>query len=267
MSGTYDHLKWAESQRCGGPGPKAVLLTVARMAGLQDDGVTWACFPSQSLLADITEQSVRTVRTQLAGLEAAGFVVRTHRTRAIGKGRGRTTDLISLAFQAADASSESDDLAASGESSSGKSEHDSAATRCRAEEPVEEPVEEPTTITRPKAKIEPHADAQRLADLLADLIADDDVKRPNVSAAWVTEIDRMIRLDEIPPDTVEGAVRWSQQHQFWSGVVLSPAKLRKHFAAMAKQSKQEKRGRSGGHDPFAGIEEFLADLDRREGVA
>lgn len=120
-SGTFDVLVWAEQQRCGGPGPKAVLLALARISGLKEDG-TWSCWPGVKLLAEITEQSDRTVRTQLASMEAAGLISRKRRTRPMGDGRGRTTDRITLAFQQAGFADYSEgDLAAEPPRPSGKS--------------------------------------------------------------------------------------------------------------------------------------------------
>lgn len=52
-----------------------------------------SCYPSQATIADATEQSVRTVRSQLADLEAAGLITRQHRGNGQG---GRTSDRYTL---------------------------------------------------------------------------------------------------------------------------------------------------------------------------
>ena len=121
-AGTYDVLRWAEAQTCGGPGPKSVLMTLARMAGLQPDG-RWACFPGQALIAEITEQSPRTVRAQLADLEAKGLIAREKRSRrGPDAGRGRTTDLTVLNYLPADAAASSTDQPADGDRPTGEPE-------------------------------------------------------------------------------------------------------------------------------------------------
>jgi hypothetical protein len=81
---SWDALAWAARQKTGGPGPKAVLLSLAKRVDEQ-----WSCFPGQEVLADETEQSVRTVQRQLADLEQRGMIRREARGKA---GGGRTSD-------------------------------------------------------------------------------------------------------------------------------------------------------------------------------
>lgn len=86
-------LAWARDARTGSPGRKAVLMTLAEYADEAN-----SCFPSQQLLADATEQSVRTVRSHLAELEAMGLLRREHRGNGAG---GRTSDRYYLLVHAA----------------------------------------------------------------------------------------------------------------------------------------------------------------------
>jgi hypothetical protein len=83
-------MNWAKRQKVGGPGPKAVLMALADYADERH-----SCHPGQALLAEITEQSERTVRGQLALLESAGLLRREPRFRT--EGRGRTSDRYFLA--------------------------------------------------------------------------------------------------------------------------------------------------------------------------
>jgi hypothetical protein len=82
---SWTAISWAKQVQAGGPGPKAVLLCLADRADEED-----SCFPSQELLAQETEQSVRTVQRQLADLETKGLIKRVHRARS--DGNGRTSD-------------------------------------------------------------------------------------------------------------------------------------------------------------------------------
>ncbi len=70
----FDHMAWAKRQRTGSVGAKAVLMALAERTG--DEPV---CFPSQALLAAETEQSERTVRTHLRGLEDLGLIASSRR--------------------------------------------------------------------------------------------------------------------------------------------------------------------------------------------
>jgi hypothetical protein len=93
-----------------------------------------------------------------------------------------------------------------------------------------------------------------LAHLLADLIASNGSKRPNVTKAWITTMDRMVRLDGHSEDEIEAAIRWSQADDFWSGNILSPDKLRKHYDRMRLQA-----GRSKSR-PLAGVTDYLSTM-------
>lgn len=81
---SWDALAWASRQTTGGPGPKVVLLSLAKRA---DE--SWSCYPGQDTLAEETEQSVRTVRDQLKKLEEQGLIRRESRGKP---GGGRTSD-------------------------------------------------------------------------------------------------------------------------------------------------------------------------------
>ncbi len=65
----FDTMAWAKRQTTGSTGRKAVLMALAERTGEEP-----VCYPSQSLLAEETEQSERTVRTQLADLVDAGLI-------------------------------------------------------------------------------------------------------------------------------------------------------------------------------------------------
>ena len=87
--GAYAAPNWANSQRVGDVGTKATLMLLAAYA---DE--TFSCFPGQELIADQTEQSVRTVRRQLDLLEEVGLIRRESRyefSESSGK-RVRTSD-------------------------------------------------------------------------------------------------------------------------------------------------------------------------------
>lgn len=85
----FDHMAWAKRQKTGSVGRKAVLMALAERTG---DRPT--CWPSQVLIAEETEQSVRTVRRHLGDLEEQGLIrsSRTYQTEdgaPISRGRAR----------------------------------------------------------------------------------------------------------------------------------------------------------------------------------
>lgn len=102
-------------------------------------------------------------------------------------------------------------------------------------------------------------ECHRLGDLLADLIADNGARRPKVSKAWITTLDRMIRIDERSPDQIENAIRWAMAHTFWSTNILSPDALRRHYERMRLQAMRDQQ--SAGPRGLSGVRDFLASLE------
>jgi hypothetical protein len=81
-------LTWAFAQRTGNPGRKAVLVALADMA---DEA--HSCWPDQGTLAEMTDQSERSVRGHLAELERRGLIARAKRYSKSGE---RTSDRYTL---------------------------------------------------------------------------------------------------------------------------------------------------------------------------
>lgn len=79
-----------------------------------------------------------------------------------------------------------------------------------------------------------------LCNLLADLMVGNGVKRPMVSGKWISDIDKLIRIDEKTVEQVEAAIRWSQADSFWSSNIHSPAALRKQYEKMRLQAQRSK---------------------------
>lgn len=71
-----------------------------------------------------------------------------------------------------------------------------------------------------------------LSNLLADKIQANGSKRPNVSKAFVLEIERMQRLDGHTLNEIQEMILWSQQDNFWKSNILSSTKLRARFDQM-----------------------------------
>jgi hypothetical protein len=92
----------------------------------------------------------------------------------------------------------------------------------------------------------------RLANLLADLIAQnrDDGRRPKQKHVdgWRRDLRLMVEQDGLSLERVEGAIRWSQQDQFWHAQILSAANLRQHYdklEAKARASRNDRLSKKG----------------------
>ena len=74
----------------------------------------------------------------------------------------------------------------------------------------------------------------RLAELLFDLIRqrNPEHKAPDLQA-WARHVDLMIRVDGRSPERIEEVIRWAARDSFWSKNILSTAKLREKFDALA----------------------------------
>ncbi|HVT77906.1 MAG TPA: hypothetical protein VHD87_12810 [Acidimicrobiales bacterium] len=94
------------------------------------------------------------------------------------------------------------------------------------------------------------AEAERLCNLFADLIEANGVKRPNVTTTWVSDMEKIIRIDGREPAKIERAIRWVQQDSFWASNVMCPAKLRERYSTLQLRAKNE-RGRGATHRPAA----------------
>lgn len=87
-------------------------------------------------------------------------------------------------------------------------------------------------------------EATRLCGLLAELMVGNGCKPPTITATWVLDMDRMLRLDERTVSQVENAIRWCQADPFWRANILSPRKLREKYeqlrlAAMASPASRK----------------------------
>ncbi len=77
---SVEALTWALKQKVASAGHRCVLLILANYADLR----TGACYPSQAHMGKISVQCERTVRTQLADMEADGLIRREGRRNSKG---------------------------------------------------------------------------------------------------------------------------------------------------------------------------------------
>jgi hypothetical protein len=85
-----------------------------------------------------------------------------------------------------------------------------------------------------------------MAELLLKLIKANNpsYKSPNHLDKWANEIRLMIDRDHRTLEQIEYLIKWSQQDDFWSTVILSPHSLRKGFDKMVARCRQERKQRT-----------------------
>ena len=81
-------------------------------------------------------------------------------------------------------------------------------------------------------------------NLLADLIEDNGSRRPTVTDLWLSDMERLNRIDERSWEQITKAIEWCQADDFWRGNIMSPGKLRKQYdqlrLAAQRNTKQSK---------------------------
>jgi hypothetical protein len=81
-------------------------------------------------------------------------------------------------------------------------------------------------------------------NLLADLIADNGSRRPTVNDKWLSDMEKLHRIDERSWEQITKAIEWCQADDFWRGNIMSPGKLRKQYdqlrLAAQRNTKQSK---------------------------
>lgn len=73
------------------------------------------------------------------------------------------------------------------------------------------------------------ADVESLCVLLADLVERNGSKRPKITQGWRDAARRMIDIDGRDPVKAEALIRWCQADEFWRGNILSMPKFRAQY--------------------------------------
>lgn len=82
---------------------------------------------------------------------------------------------------------------------------------------------------------------KKLAILLLKLIRKNkNIKEPDLNK-WANTIRLTIESDKRTGREVQDMIVWATSNDFWSGVILSPTSLRKHFDKMAVQKNKRKQ--------------------------
>jgi hypothetical protein len=88
------------------------------------------------------------------------------------------------------------------------------------------------------------AEVKAACDLLADLIEANGSKRPAINDRWLSDMERLNRIDERSWEQIDKAIKWCQADDFWRANIMSPGKLRKQYdqlrLAAQRNTKQSK---------------------------
>lgn len=75
-------------------------------------------------------------------------------------------------------------------------------------------------------------DVEQACTLLADLIEKNGTKRPTITQRWRDSARLMIDKDGVELSDVLGAIRWSQDDEFWRANILAMPTLRKRYPTL-----------------------------------
>ena len=95
------------------------------------------------------------------------------------------------------------------------------------------------TTTGEKYDTQTWKDARALLDEMNKRISANSRKPSRVNMTSIGCIEKLLRLDKRTYDEVIAMIEWSQSHDFWHSVILSPEKLRKHFDTMLAQQERD----------------------------
>jgi len=101
--------------------------------------------------------------------------------------------------------------------------------------------DEETIVKEPKSKNE---SVSQLCELLADSIHQRGHPRPTITKAWITDMERLMRIDGKTPEKIKQVIKWldagnDEPSQFWQSNIRSPKKLREKWGQMADQYKRQ----------------------------
>jgi hypothetical protein len=220
------------------PTTKLVLVGIANHDG---DGGAW---PSVATLAKYAGVSERSVQRQIQELVKFGLV-----TVEMNCGGNRSTrtdrrpNMYHLHLDGVTPMSSRDGVTpVTPRGDTGDADGVTPVTE-RGDAHVTRTVLEPSIEPSKEVSVVCDADAppeKLLCEMLADAIEHHGGKRPTVSKAWVTEMERMIRIDAVPPTRIASCIRWLVDGKdsvaiFWAPNIRSPQKLRLNFDQMKAQ--------------------------------
>jgi len=86
------------------------------------------------------------------------------------------------------------------------------------------------------------ASAEALCERLNDGIVANSHRPFRMNPTAVAHMEKLLRLDKITNEQAEEMIDWCLRHEFWSTVIFSPIKFRKHYDTMVAQRRRDEAG-------------------------
>lgn len=212
------------------------------------------CYPSQARIAGLIGCEQRSIQRPLKQLVEAGWVIKVPRFDPSGM---RTSDGFRVRRQLPLAAQESAESALESVDGPRDGAQGDRAESSDEREPLNDSQENENKEGALSGAVDPvlYEESRRLCDLLADLIEGNGSKRPTVTAAWVAEGERMLRIDKREADKVERCIRWCQADPFWRANILSMTKLRAKYDQLRLAAQRQREARQGAAAPVTASRE------------
>lgn len=118
-------------------------------------------------------------------------------------------------------------------------------------EQVQEQVKVAESMTIKRSRETPFwVAAEALCQRLQDGIVANSYRPFKMNVTNTSAMERLLRIDKVDESEAQMLIDWCLAHEFWAGVILSPAKFRKHYATMYVRRVEErnKRERDGAKE-------------------
>lgn len=115
-----------------------------------------------------------------------------------------------------------------------------------APEPSTEPEVEPEEISALDAR----EDIQVLCAHFSKSLEERECVKTSISKKGKDAFRLMIDKDKITPERIMACIDWVTTHEFWSSVILCPAKMRAQYDKLRLAAKNEMNGKRGSHRAY-----------------
>lgn len=202
---------------------RLILLVLADVAEVGTAEIPERFTPSLTVLERETGLSRSTIKRQLAGLEAAGWVVRTYpEGKAMRRG-----ERIRYRLEVPSSGSTVD----TGVGSEGGSTVNLGGVHSEPTggSTVNPPIRSVSDLSDREPSALVREDVETVCVHLADRIEANGSRRPKITQEWRTQARLLLDADGRTVDQVLKAIDWCQSDPFWRGNVLSMPTLRKQY--------------------------------------
>lgn len=206
-------------------------------AYVDSDGVAWWPASSAAISAEVGLSDDQVDRA-LKSLRAAGFLDATEHRLGGNYDRTKSWRPVVLDPRGVDSANSRNGVRDSADRTPRNRGQDSADSRNVPTTETENYSSNASGSDDSKGAKEWSEDVVKLCELLRDLVVANGNRKPSITQAWLTEADRLYRLDRVSVADAVRVLRWSQADSFWSSNILSMPTFRKQYDRLRMQEQR-----------------------------